>query len=33
MSATIYTDISADGISFFADGDVTMNVTKYELKV
>lgn len=33
MSATIYTDMAADGISFFADGDVTMNVTKYELKV
>ncbi len=33
LSATIYTDISADGISFFADGDVTMDVTKYELRI
>ena len=33
LSATIYTDISADGISFFVDGAVTMNVTKYELRV
>ena len=33
LTATIYTDISADGISFYADGGVKMNVTKYELKV
>ena len=33
ISATIYTDISADGISFYAEGEVEMNVTKYELKV
>ena len=32
MSATIYTDQAADGISFFADGSVTMNVVKYDLK-
>ncbi|MCM1088867.1 MAG: glycoside hydrolase family 32 protein [Muribaculaceae bacterium] len=31
MSATMYTDIAADGISFFADGAVTMDVVKYEL--
>ena len=31
MSATIYTDQAADGISFFADGSVTMDVTKYDL--
>lgn len=32
MTATIYTDLEADGISFFADGKVEMDVTKYELK-
>jgi len=32
MSATIYTDQTADGISFFADGTVKMNVVKYDLK-
>lgn len=31
MSAVIYTDLSAEGISFVADGKVRMNVTKYEL--
>lgn len=31
LSATIYTDAAADGISFFADGDVTMDVIKYDL--
>lgn len=31
MSATMYTDLSADGISFFADGNVTMDIVKYEL--
>ena len=31
MSATIYTDQAADGISFFADGSVIMDVTKYDL--
>ena len=31
MSATMYTDLSADGISFFADGKVTMDIVKYEL--
>lgn len=33
LSATMYTDKSADGISFFADGAVTMDVVKYELLV
>ena len=33
MSATIYTDLSAEGISFFADGAVRFSVKKYELKV
>lgn len=32
LTATIYTDIEADGISFFADGKVEMDVTGYELK-
>ena len=32
MTATIYTDLEADGISFFADGKVEMDVTRYELK-
>lgn len=31
MTATMYTDLEADGISFFADGKVGMNITKYEL--
>ncbi len=31
LSATIYTDPAADGISFFADGDVTINIVKYDL--
>ncbi len=33
LSATIYTDISAEGITFYVEGDVTIDVTKYELKV
>ncbi|MCM1174829.1 MAG: glycoside hydrolase family 32 protein [Blautia sp.] len=33
LSATLYTDLSADGISFFADGRVTMDVVKYDLMV
>ena len=33
MTATIYTDLKAEGISFFADGKVEMDVTKYELKL
>lgn len=33
MTATIMTDVSADGISFFADGKVSMDVTKYDLFV
>lgn len=31
LSATIYTDLAADNISFFADGIVTMNVVKYDI--
>ena len=31
MSATMYTPQSADGISFFSDGQIAMNVVKYEL--
>lgn len=31
LSAILYTDFAADGISFFADGDVTMDVVKYAL--
>lgn len=32
MSATMYTDQSADGITFFADGDVMIDVVKYSLR-
>lgn len=31
LSTTIYTDLKADHISFFADGLVTMDVVKYDL--
>ena len=31
MSFTIYTDQKAEGISFFADGFVKMNIVKYDL--
>ncbi len=31
MTATIMTDLSARGISFFADGEVLMDVVKYDL--
>ncbi len=31
LSATLYTDPAVDGISFFADGQVEMDVVKYEL--
>lgn len=31
LTATMYTDQSADGISFFADGTVNMDVVKYDL--
>ena len=31
MSATLYTDTKADEISFFADGNVAMDVVKYNL--
>lgn len=33
MSATMYTEKEADGISFFADGAVEMDVVKYDLAV
>ena len=31
LSVTMYTDLSADGISFFADGQAVMDITKYDL--
>lgn len=31
LSATMYTDLVADGISFYADGKVTMDIVKYDL--
>ena len=31
MSAAISTDIAAKGISFFSDGQVLMDITKYDL--
>ncbi len=31
LSVTMYTDLAAEGISFFADGQVSMNITKYDL--
>jgi beta-fructofuranosidase len=31
MTATMYTEPSADGISFFSDGDVLLDVVKYNL--
>ncbi|MGN0294705.1 MAG: glycoside hydrolase family 32 protein [Lachnospiraceae bacterium] len=31
VTTTIYTNLAADGISFFADGSVKMNVVKYDL--
>lgn len=31
MTMTIYTDREADGISFFADGEVKMDIVKYDL--
>ena len=33
MSATIYTDLSADGIAFFADGSLRFSVCFYPLNV
>jgi len=33
MSATVNTDIRAEGISFFCDGKARFNVKAYELKV
>ena len=32
MSATIQTAPEADGISFFADGEVKMDIVKYALE-
>ena len=32
LTATMYTELPADRISFFADGEVTMDVVKYELR-
>lgn len=32
LAATMYTELSADRISFFVDGKVNMDVVKYELK-
>ena len=31
LTAIMYTEQEADGISFFADGDVVMDVVKYDL--
>ena len=31
MTATIYTDMAAQGISFFADGEAEMDIVKYDL--
>jgi beta-fructofuranosidase len=31
MTATFMTDVAAQGISFFADGQVEMDITKYDL--
>ena len=31
MTITMYTDQKADGISFFADGSVKIDVVKYDL--
>jgi beta-fructofuranosidase len=32
MTATLYTDLAANGISFYADGKVKMDLVKYDLK-
>lgn len=31
LSMTMYTDLTAQGISFFADGQVVMDIVKYDL--
>lgn len=31
LSVTMYTDLAAEGISFFADGQVSMDIIKYDL--
>jgi beta-fructofuranosidase len=33
MSAVIDTELNADGFSFFADGDIIMNISFYQLKL
>lgn len=33
LSATIYTEDSAEGISFYVAGQAVIDVVKYELKV
>ena len=32
MSATLYTDLRAEGVSFFADGGVRLRVRSYRLE-
>ena len=32
MTATLYTDMDAEGISFFADGKARMDIVKYNLR-
>ena len=32
LTLTFYTDLSANGISFFADGEAVMDVLKYDLE-
>ena len=32
LTITFYTDQSADGISFFADGEAVIDVLKYDLE-
>ena len=31
ITATIYTDLTAEGIRFISDGKVTMDIVKYDL--
>ena len=33
MSATLYTDLDADGVAFFADGRAVFTVRKYDLEL
>ena len=32
MTITLFTDVRADGISFFVDGEAEFTVTKYSLQ-